>query len=130
MIYDKLVILTKLVLEKYPQIKPFVKFVLNESPTYESYFIERFEADWNEIYKALSTQIDRNKLSKSDLSLDERIKLFIEMEYEELIELDKYYQNFISHNMIENDLHDMNKIYKKLKIKNSNGIFKKNRHSS
>ena len=115
MIYDRLTVLTNLFLEKYPEVKPFTEI----ETTYDNtgYSVEKFIADWDKIYEKLSTQHERNELAKSGISLDKRIIRFIEIQYGALIELDKYYLYFMTDDITEKDLHDMNATYKKLKDK-------------
>jgi len=114
MIYEKLVILTNLFLEKYPEVTPFVYI---ETASVEGHSIIRLNADWDKIYEKLSTQKEKNALAKLDISLYHRVDRFIKTNYEALQELDRYYLYFHTKDLTETDLQDMNKTYRKLKNK-------------
>ena len=109
MIYDKLVILTNLFFEKYPEVIPFagIEKIENSTP--------RFKGDWDKIYEQLSTQKEKNSLIKFGMPLNKRVFKFIEKKYSALIEIDRYYIYLFSDDIQEKDLHDMNKTYRKLK---------------
>src|SRR5690606_14722044 len=99
----------------YPELSYHVEIqnIYNET---EDRFYEIVKYDANTIYQSLSTRSEKNKLARSGMTLDERVQKFIKNKYNELIEIDKYFFNYYQNKIFENDLHDMNITYKKLKL--------------
>lgn len=59
-VYKKLQLSTNLFSEKYPEVKPFVKFTKQVS------VIEKFEVDLDEIYRKLSIQKEKMNCQNLD----------------------------------------------------------------